>query len=67
MSILATMACGHRVLIDAGVTVPRCPACDETRVAHIKAPPPRFRGVVLGPCATYEDLPAQRVKLKENN
>lgn len=64
MSIQITMACGH-VVVQDGVMVPRCPKCQESRVARVKAPPPRFRGVVLGPCATYEELPAQRVSLKE--
>lgn len=66
MSILATMACGHRVRIVEGIAVPSCPKCGEARVARVSAPPPKFRGVVLGPCATYEDLPAKRVSLKEN-
>lgn len=61
----ATLACGHVVPLDSE-SAPRCGPCNETRVAHIKAPAPRFRGVVLGPCATYEDLPAKRVVLKEN-
>ena len=65
MTILATMACGHQVQLQDGLTVPVCPQCGEGRVARVKAPPPRFRGVVLGPQATYEDLPAQRVTLKE--
>jgi hypothetical protein len=67
MTIRATMACGHLVMLPDGVSIPQCPQCGESRVARIKAPPPRFRGVVLGPCATYEDLPAQRVTLKENS
>ena len=61
--ITVTMACGHRMAV--GESAPRCATCGETRVSHVKAPAPRFRGVVLGPCATYEDLPAQRVSLKE--
>jgi hypothetical protein len=66
MTIVATMACGHRVQMQDGIMVPICPRCGEARVARVKAPPPRFRGVVLGPQATYEELPAQRVTLKEN-
>lgn len=62
----ATMACGHRIAIDADGSAPRCGECGETRVSHVKAPAPRFRGTALGPCATYEDLPAKRVVLKEN-
>lgn len=62
--IRVSMACGHRLQADSE-TAPRCAECGETRVAHVSAPAPRFRGVVLGPCATYEDLPAQRVDLKE--
>lgn len=65
MSILLTMACGHRVKAPDDIRAPLCPTCGETRVAHVKAPAPRFRGVVMGPCATYEDLPPQRVHLKE--
>lgn len=61
--IAVTFACGHRGT--AGEAAPRCTECGETRVSHVKAPAPRFRGVVLGPCATYEDLPARRVSLKE--
>ena len=61
--IEVTMACGHKLA--AGEGSPICAQCQETRVSHVKAPAPRFRGVVLGPCATYEDLPAKRVSLKE--
>jgi hypothetical protein len=64
MSVTVTMACGH-VLRQDSVAVPHCAQCDERRVARVTAPPPRFHGVVLGPCATYEDLPAKRVSLKE--
>lgn len=62
--IRATMACGHVIELQSGVAVPMC-KCGETRVARVKAPPPKFRGLVLGPCAEYEDLPAKRVVLKE--
>lgn len=64
--IVATMACGHRVKITDGIAVPNCPKCQETRVARVSAPPPKFRGFVRGPCATFEDLPAKPVSLKEN-
>ena len=56
--IVATMACGHRVQI-SGIDVPACPQCGEMRVARVKAPPPKFRGVVLGPCAEYVELPGR--------
>lgn len=64
--ITATMACGHTIRIDDGARAPLCPSCGEARVAFVKAPAPRFRGIVLGPCATYEDVPAKPVILKEN-
>lgn len=60
--ITVTFSCGHRLQQDR-VEIPICPACGERRVARVKAPPPRFRGVVVGPCAEYVDLPAKPVKV----
>ena len=60
------MACGHAVMISDGIAVPTCPQCGEARVARVSAPAPKFRGVVLGPCAEYIDLPAKKVVLKES-
>ena len=60
--IRITFACGHRLMQDA-IEVPLCPVCGERRVASVKAPPPRFRGMVLGPCAEYVELPAKPVKV----
>lgn len=65
MSIVATMACGHRVILEGDIDVPACPACGESRVASVKAPPPKFRGTVLGPCSQYVELPPRTVRLKE--
>jgi predicted nucleic acid-binding Zn-ribbon protein len=63
--IAVRMACGHLLKLTDGVMLPACPSCGETRVARVSAPPPKFRGVVLGPCAEYVELPAKRVELKE--
>jgi hypothetical protein len=63
--ITATMACGHQIRLEDGSTAPTCAQCRETRVAHVKARAPRFRGTVLGPCAEFEALPAKAISLKE--
>lgn len=55
-------ACGHAVS-GADITTAQCQTCGERRVSHVQAPPPRFTGLVLGPCATFQDLPAQPVSL----
>lgn len=65
MTITVTLACGHTVRSDGGVA-PVCPIDGEARIANVKAPAPTFRGVVLGPCAEYQDLPAKRIELKES-
>lgn len=54
--IRVVWACGHRAEFNEGST-PSCPRCGERRIARTEAPPPTFRGVCLGPTATYEDLP----------
>ena len=43
-------ACGHRVIYTDGER-PICPTCGESRISATNAPPPRFTGVALGPCA----------------
>ena len=49
-------ACGHRVDITDG-TRPTCPICGDHRIATTTAPPPRFTGAALGPCATKGQTP----------
>lgn len=63
MAITVTFACGHRLSGSDQMTDPVCPTCGERRVTRVAAPPPRFTGVVHGPCATFQDLPAQPVRL----
>lgn len=47
----ATWACGHRGVVSSDVSeAPVCPHCGERRVSDVKAPAPRFRGPVTGPC-----------------
>jgi hypothetical protein len=65
MSVTATMACGHQITLADGSIAPQCPTCGEVRVSRVKAPAPRFRGMVLGPCAEFEALPAKAISLKE--
>ena len=60
--ITLTFACGHRLTAET-IETAQCPTCGERRVSQTKARAPRFRGVVIGPCATYEDLPAVRVNV----
>lgn len=63
--ITVRFACGHAESVDVKVVdTPVC-WCGERRVSHVDAPRPRFRGVAQGPCAEYEDLPAQPVPMKE--
>jgi hypothetical protein len=50
MAIVVTMACGCRVESD-GIAAPVCATHHETRVQHVQARPPKFRGAVRGPCA----------------
>lgn len=53
-----TFACGHRCTLTGDENPPRC-HCGSTSVVAVKAPKPRFRGIVKGPVAQFEDLPAQ--------
>jgi hypothetical protein len=55
MAFHVRFACGHGLRMETGIEVPECPQCGETRVARVSAPPPKFRGTVLGPCAEYRD------------
>lgn len=48
--MMVVFACGHRLTLTDGPR-PACPTCGETRIATIAAPPPRFQGAALGPCA----------------
>lgn len=56
-----TFACGHVVPFDEK----RGAVCDcgETRVATVKAPPPRIVGVASGPFVTRRKLKAKFVNL----
>lgn len=65
MAFTVTFACGHRMRLETGIEIPQCSACGETRVARSSAPAPKFRGIAVGPCAEYVDLPAARVSLKK--
>lgn len=60
--ITVTFACGHTMQLD-GNARPVC-GCGETRVRTVDARAPKFRGLALGPCAQFENLPAQAVQLK---
>ncbi len=63
--IEVSFACGHRLDMEtAGGAPPICPQCSERRVAHVKAPAPRFRGIVTGPCAQFEMVAAYAAPLK---
>lgn len=45
-----TFACGHKATVSREISDrPRCPQCAETRISHVDAPPPTFRGVATGP------------------
>ena len=48
--VIVTLACGCKVESD-GLTAPQCAEHHESRVQHVTARPPRFRGAVTGPCA----------------
>ena len=51
MSITIRFACGHAATLEhPGDAVPIC-GCGETRVQHVTARPPRFRGACTGPHA----------------
>lgn len=64
--ITLTFACGHRQAWDEGGSVV-CATCGERRIARTVAPAPRFRGVVVGPSATYDALPGIPVNVGVNN
>ena len=53
-----TFACGHQMQAESMDATPICPTCQERRVQRVKAPAPRFRGFVTGPCAQFD--PAMR-------
>jgi hypothetical protein len=59
--ITVTFTCGHQVAL-SGDEMPVC-ACGCDKIAHVNAPPPKFRGYVRGPHATYEELPAKPLVL----
>ena len=61
--IPVTFACGHAVLLKGDENPPTC-HCGETRVMISHARAPSFRGVVQGPHAQFEALPAIAVTLK---
>jgi hypothetical protein len=63
--ITVRFACGHVVTGDDRMTQAECRQCGETRVSRVTATPPRFTGLVLGPCAHFENLPAQPVRLNK--
>ena len=63
MGIKVQFACGHTLTSPDDMTHAQCPACGERRVSRVTAPAPRFRGLVDGPCATFEVLPAVPVRL----
>lgn len=48
--MIVVFACGHRAEFTDGQR-PACQTCGETRITTTTAPPPRFAGTVLGPCA----------------
>jgi hypothetical protein len=54
--------CGHEIDATGNEEQPRC-SCGETRIERVDACPPKFRGHVRGPLATFKDLPARPVKL----
>ena len=52
MSIDIRFLCGHGGTAGVSQVVsPVCPACGETRIARVSAPPPKFRGACSGPYA----------------
>jgi len=50
------MACGCTVQIAETEATAICPQHQERRVTNVKARAPKFRGVCVGPHATYEPL-----------
>jgi hypothetical protein len=63
--ITVRFACGHSLKGDERLSQATCSMCGETRVAHVTAPAPRFAGLVTGPCARFEELPAKPVRLQK--
>lgn len=63
--ITIRFACGHQVA-SAGTEPPRCSECGETRIAHVDAPAPVFRGAVSGPCAVPSQVRPFVGPLKES-
>lgn len=59
-----TFACGRSQEATGNENPPRCAHCGTTRVDAVKAPRPKFRGVVRGPLAEFTDLPALPVTLR---
>ena len=56
MNITVRFACTHQANVDPNVSEsPQCAECGETRISHVKAPAPVFRGFVTGPCAAKKD------------
>lgn len=64
--ITLTFLCGHTRQMSGNETEVRC-ACGETQVTRIEAPAPHFTGHATGPCATFQDLPAEPVTLGERH
>lgn len=61
MSVRLTFACGHTQPWEDGT--PICAVCGSRQVSRTSAPPPRFRGVCVGPTATRVDLGAVPIGL----
>lgn len=55
MAIRVRFVCGHALELTTGIEIPVC-HCGERRVARTSAPPPRFRGMAIGPYAEYQDV-----------
>lgn len=65
-------ACGHTLDADPDKGKPSCPTCGESRIASVKAPPPRFVGTATGPLVETKpmepgtvNLAADALKLKD--
>jgi len=54
--ITLRMACGCQVIVTETEASPLCAQHQERRVTAVKARAPKFRGVCIGPHATYEPL-----------
>ena len=63
MSVTVRFACGHTLGLESvGDVLPMC-GCGETRVQHVQAPVPRFRGACSGPVADTKNVEAGVVTL----